>query len=652
MKKKNFMLTALLISSRLFAQNDSSIQLLDEVVVTANKYANKTSLTGKVITVITRQQLERSGGKDLAQVLSEQAGLSINGANSNFGKDKSVYLRGANTAYTLITIDGVPVYDPSGIGANFDIRNFSISNIERIEILKGSQSTLYGSDALAGVINIITKKVSGKSFAGNSSLSYGTNNSINGAIGIDGKNEKINYSIAYNQFTTDGFNETISSSANADKDGYAQKNISVSFGTDKSKNWNIQPYFRFAKLKGDIDQGAFTDELDYTFDQQSLQSGLSSTFLIGKTKFNLLYNYNSISREYIDDSTKSRNGYDTYSKGTYSGAEHFVDFYTHFQLNSNLKLTGGVDFRKSNSDQSYFSLGFFGPYNTNYSKDKLKQQQLGLYAALNLSTAKNFSLEVGNRINLHSEYGSNYVFNFNPSLLINQQLKLFANLSSAYRTPSLYQLFSAYGNKNLKPETAITFESGLHYFTNNNNFSGKLVAFKRNVKDVIFFYYNPLTWESQYINQDKQNDFGAEVEFSVAVSKQNSVKAFYTFVDGEITSKIANNRDTTYNNLLRRPKNSFGISTESQLGKQFYISNSLHFFGKRKDAYFDNQTYSTVNVTLKNYVLWNIYLEYSLPKTKLKFFTTLKNITNSKYTEVSGFATSAFQATGGLRLNF
>ena len=156
-------MTAVIISSTLNAQSqlrnggDTTSTSLDEVVLTANKYPNKTSLTGKVVTIITSEQLERSGGKDLSQLLTEQAGLFISGANSNAGKDKSVYLRGARVEHTLITIDGIPVYDPSGIGSNFDIRNLPLSNIERIEILKGSQSTLYGSDAIAGVINIITK---------------------------------------------------------------------------------------------------------------------------------------------------------------------------------------------------------------------------------------------------------------------------------------------------------------------------------------------------------------------------------------------------------------------------------------------------------------------------------------------------------------
>lgn len=174
------MLAAIVFSNSTHAQQDSAS--LDEVVITANKYPNKTSLTGKVVTIITKEQLEKNGGKDLSQILMEQTGLYIGGANSNFGKDKSIYLLGAAIQYTLITIDGVPVYDASGIGSNFDLRNLSADQIERIEIVKGSQSTLYGSDALAGVINIITKKSFAKKIEANGLISYGSNNSFKANI--------------------------------------------------------------------------------------------------------------------------------------------------------------------------------------------------------------------------------------------------------------------------------------------------------------------------------------------------------------------------------------------------------------------------------------------------------------------------------------
>ena len=382
MKKDFFVVAAMVTGSQLQAQlvpasRDRDTTFLDEVVITANKFPNKTSLTGKVVTIITKEQLERSGGKDLSQLLSEQAGVYIGGANSNAGKDKSVYLRGARIDHTLVTIDGVPVYDASGIGSNFDIRNISIASIERIEILKGSQSTLYGSDAIAGVINIITKKIivksfsgngllsygsnktfrgnavitgktgiidynvscnsfcikkitgnivinnSGfpsdtrialkgfitaiagviniitkkiivKSFSGNGLLSYGSNKTFKGNAGITGKTGIIDYNVSCNFFDTKGINEAASNATNADKDGFKQNSLQTGLGIQAGKNIRIQPYLRYSKMEGDIDQGTFTDELDYTYTQKSFQAGVRNEFAFGKTKLNVLYNHNHI----------------------------------------------------------------------------------------------------------------------------------------------------------------------------------------------------------------------------------------------------------------------------------------------------------------------------------------------------------------------
>ena len=647
MKKKFFVVAAMIIGSRLLAQDTT---LLDEVVITANKYPNKTSLTGKVITVIDRQQLEQSGAKDLSQILAEQAGIYIGGANSNPGKDKSVYLRGARIDHTLITIDGVPVYDASGIGGNFDVRNLSVDNIERIEILKGSQSTLYGSDAIAGVINIITKKGGSKKINGSGIVSYGSNESFHFSPAISGKNEKIDYNVGYSFFNTKGINEAASNSTNADKDGFKQNSINASLGIQPTSTIRIQPYIRYTKLKGDLDQGAFTDEVDYTYTQKSLQAGVRNEVSAGKTKLNLLYNYNYINRLYIDDSTKSRNGFDIYSRGSYKGREHFIDAYATTSFCNELKLIAGADFRQSSSDQDFFSVGYYGPYNSHYAKDSLTQNQLALYAALNYNNRNGFNIEVGNRINIHSEYGSHDVWNINPSWLVNNKLKLFANFSSAYRTPSLYQLFSEYGNKKLKPEAAVTYEGGVQYYAFDKKMNARATFFKRNVDDVIFFYYNSSAFQSQYINQDKQRDHGLELEATFIPSKNISIKTFYSFVDGKIITK-QNDKDTTYFNLLRRPKNSAGITFGWKMTKKLFVSSNFIFTGKRKDAWFDSQTFQTVAVTLGDYLLWNIYVENSFSNKKLKAFIDLRNITNSKYNEVAGFNTLRFNGYAGIRFS-
>jgi vitamin B12 transporter len=150
---------ALLFCSIAFAQKDTvRTTILDEVIVTANKTEQKQSTTGKVITVITKAQIEKSSGKTVAQLLNEQAGITINGALSNAGAVQTVFMRGAAAGRTLILMDGIPVNDPSQITNDFDLNFFSINDVERIEICKGAQSTLYGSDAIAGVINIITTK--------------------------------------------------------------------------------------------------------------------------------------------------------------------------------------------------------------------------------------------------------------------------------------------------------------------------------------------------------------------------------------------------------------------------------------------------------------------------------------------------------------
>lgn len=652
MKKIFFVLAAAIMSSQLQAQDSSRISQLNEVVVTATKFPVKTSLTGKVVTIITRQQLEQSGGKDLSQVLTEQTGLFINGANSNPGKDKSVYLRGARVDHTLITIDGVPVYDPSGIGGNFDIRNLSLENIERIEILKGSQSTLYGSDAIAGVINIITRKSAGNKSSTSALLSYGSNNTLKAQAGVYNQKGRFGYSVNYSHYSSKGIDEAVNNSGNTntDRDGYKQNSLETRLHIAASKNLTLQPYFRYSKLNGDLDQGAFTDELDYTYQQKSWQAGLKSEWKLGKSQLHLLYNFNSINRNYIDDSTKSRNGFSIFSEGNYKGTEQFADLYITSPISKTIKLTAGTDFRTSRSDQSYLSVSSFGPYESIYSKDSLNQHQIGVYAAGVMNLPSGFNLELGSRINFHSSYGNNVVYNINPSFLIRERIKVFANISSGYRTPSLYQLFSEYGNSKLNPEMAITYEGGIQYLGAKNNLQLRLTYFNRKVIDLIFFYFNNTTFQSQYINQDKQEDHGIETEFSFSPFKNTQLKAFYTFVTGQISTN-QNGKDTSFNNLLRRPKHSAALNIEQRLSRRLLVSTQIQYTGERKDAYFDSNTFQTVNVTLTPYTLWDVYGEYALAGNHLKVFLSLRNITNARFTEVSGFNTLRFNGYGGIRLS-
>lgn len=660
--RKFFVVAALSISSHLFAQvvpQDSS-KLMNEVTLTASKFSIKTTQTGKVVTVITRQDIEHAGSRDLAQVITELGGVFINGFNSNLGKEKNIYLRGAKVDYTLITIDGVPVYDASGIGSNFDIRNLSIDNIERIEILKGSQSTLYGSDAIAGVINIITKKGGTKPFSINGIVDYGSFNTFRGNVSINGTQSTFDYNLGFSHNSTNGFSEAkkpVNSTTVFDKDGYEQNSLQANFGIQAGKLIRIQPFLRYTKFKGDIDQDAFTDETDFTNINKNLQLGVRNTVTVDKDQLNVLYQFTNTDRYYLDDSIKSRNGYYTFYEQAFKGHEHFTEAFLVHSFSA-VKLTAGIDLRSSNTDYESLSVSPpFPPYvpdptitKTVRSGDSTKQNQAGVYAALNYAH-NGFSIEGGGRFNNHSEYGNNYAFNINPSYFFEKRAKLFGNFSSGYRTPSLYQLFSLYGNSELTPETSINIEGGMQLFTTNEKNSLRVLYFNRDIKDVIAFISLPVYPYGGYINQDKQKDHGFEVEANSKFLDKFQFKAIYSYVTGTITTK-QNGKDTTFFNLLRRPKSTFNFFASSQLTKAFYINAQFNLIGKRKDVYYDPVSFQPQNITLKHYCLLNFYAEYSLLKNHLKIFADLRNILDKDYSDIYGYNTAGFNAYVGIRFHF
>lgn len=621
-------------------------RLLDPVVVSANKYPHKSSRTGKVVTVISRQDIERNGSRDLSQLLNEHGGIYINGANSHPGKDKSVFLRGAKVDHTLIAIDGIPVYDATGVGSNFDIRQIPVESIERIEILKGSQSTLYGSDAIAGVINIITKKGGSKPFGANALLSYGSWNSLRTNAGVNGTAGIVSYNLAVNYFNTDGISEAEKPATIREayeKDGYMQRALQASIGIQATQWWRIAPFVRASQLKGAIDQQAFVDELDFTYSAVNAQAGVNNELTLGKTKFHLLYQFNQTARDYLDDSVKSTNGFLDYYQTDYHSIEHFAEGYAVHSFGP-VQLTSGIDFRRSGTDQHGFSN--FG-WDPSMTRDSI-QKQYGFYASLQFHK-NTFSMEGGGRYNRHSLYGGNFAFNLNPSVLLAEKVKVFTNISTGYKTPSLYQLYSAYGNRDLEPEQSVNWEGGLQYLGSQTMLQATL--FSRKVADVIFFRFDPNPFQSRYINQDEQKDWGFETEWKQQFSDKGQLKLFYTFVDGKIRTRV-NGRDTTYNNLIRRPKHTVAANMGGTLFKNFYTALQVQYFGSSRDIYFDPTTFSSRNVTLEGYTLLHLTAEYGFLNNRLKLFADLRNITDKKYNELYGYSAPGFNGYAGVRMQW
>lgn len=634
-----------------------SVRQLDHVVVTATKYPKKASETGKVLTVISREELDRSAGKDLSQLLTEQAGLVVNSAYSNAGKDKAIFLRGAKPEYTLILIDGVPVYDATSSSGNFDLRTINIDQVERIEILKGSQSTLYGSDAIAGVINIITRKGGKEGLSPFATFTWGSYKTRKLNAGITGARGIISYNVGYTHYRTEGISEASdpNSTGTFDKDGYEQNAFNANLGIKASDHIRFSPYLRYSRNNGSLDAGSFTDDKDYTYNLKNVQSGLKTELSFGNVKINVLYNYTLTRRNYLNDSLIKASAYDGFSIGYYKGNEHFADAYVNVPLVPSLSFTGGVDYRRSRSDMRSsgvykYTIGtdiLSGTYDSNISGDSAKQEQEGIYGVLIYTGKSGLNAEAGGRFNHHSVYGSNSVFNLNPSYLINKQLKIFLNVSSAYRVPTLYQLYSEYRNpaSALQPEKAVTYEGGLQYVTSNEMLNARVAVFKRDVKDGIAFYTDPLTYASYYINQDNQHDWGFEVEPVINFSRQFQVVLSYAHVDGKLTTKV-NGKDSSYFNLIRRPKDVITGTINCHITSGLFTSLHVQYAGKRPDTDFLTGN----NVELRDYTLVNFYAEYGLPL-HLKVFVDLKNLFNVSYAEVLGYNTLGRNYNAGISIH-
>jgi vitamin B12 transporter len=282
-KKLGLITSGLLAGLCAMAQKDSSTSKdLQEVIITANKFPQKQATTGKVISVISRDQIERSSGKTLGQLLNEQAGITINGALNNSGTNQSLFMRGAASGRTLILIDGVPVYDPSLIGNEFDLNLIALNQVESIEICRGAQSTLYGSDAVAGVINIITNKQNTtKPLQLNACMSGGTYNNYRSNHQKSGQASKLSYGAKYSKTRTDGFSSAYDSSGkgNFDSDGYRGDVVNTTLKYQVSTGLSIKAFAQYSRTKTELDAGSFSDERDYSFTNKAVLAGSSISYL-------------------------------------------------------------------------------------------------------------------------------------------------------------------------------------------------------------------------------------------------------------------------------------------------------------------------------------------------------------------------------------
>ncbi len=637
---------ALITSCALAQEKDSlAVNALKEVVVSDTKFLQNREKSGKVIEVISAADLEKKSGQSLATFLSQITGLEINGNQSANGKNLGYYIRGGKNRQILILIDGIPVTDASGISFEYDLRLLPVEQVERIEIMKGAASTLYGTGAATGVINITLKKSSKKEIEGNAYMNIGSNNTadnhhyngqeFNQGISVNGTVSKVNYFAGLNSTETNGMSQIAAPTSDTDyeTDRFSRQNVLAKLGYKATEKLTLDFFGNYDRIKNDydlsFDNTGFNDtDINKTKSEQ-IRFGFAPKYQYNKGEFVLNSGFTKITRDYDELNTFSN----TVDYSLYESRSIVVDGYNKYNFSNQLAIILGATYQFNDMKSQT-------PFST-IEKELTKFNIVDGYTTLVYNSNFGLNVNTGGRLNHHSAYGNNFVFNFNPSYNFKTSFpfKMLASYSTAYVTPSLYQLYSEYGNDTLTPEKNATIEAGFETELMNKKLKLNTVAFYRDQNDAINFYFNPVTFDSFYVNVDGSTKAkGVESSLSYAVLPKLHINANYTFTQV----------DEVLNRLI--PKHKANASLEYQPSSRTLFNVSYQYFDARNDAYYDANTFSVLPIKLGSYQLVNLLVKHELIKNRLTVFGAATNILNEEFVENVGYATRGRNFKIGLNI--
>ena len=617
-----------------FKSGRDTVTILEEVEVSAPKLAGKLARTGKVLTLITTEQIRASLGKSLGELLQEQVGISVVGARSAPGSNQEIYVRGANTGHVLLLMDGFPLNDPSHISQVMDWNLINLANIQKIEIIKGGQSTLYGSDAMSAVINLVTKKSDKDVTNGSLLIQGGGFGTYSAQVQVNTQLAKNRFGISLQNYSTDGFSAAKDSIKKGENDGMRQQSISATWSRPIGKRSLIDVNYQALFYQGNLDAGPFMDDQDYTSKAKSnsirfqwqLQLKHSDLFVRGFQDV--------IDRVFRNDSTYiPLNAWSNYSESTYKGVNQGAEVYLKGIVLSQIEYVLGAEYKNQATQQSDFSISSYGRYDSPKLAESIANQSIfGAYLTIQKEWNSNLGVEIGGRWNRQSTFGDFSTVNINPYWKFAKSGKAFFNYYTSFKAPSLYQLFSPYGNLALRPEQGKTFELGLEQ--NMGDFHARLVGFQNEVKDGIVFQSISVEPYGKYGNVSQQNTRGLEAELSFSKKKWTG-NVSYTYLSGTMFNKV-DGKDSTYSSLIRRPTNQWQARVIFNANSKLNFSFMAQFVGERKDYFYDESTYSTVPKVLKNYLWTEWQVGYQISK-NLNASLMVKNLLDQEIVELYGY---------------
>lgn len=630
-RKKSAVVMGLVLALCSSAGAEEQTANLGEIVVTATRDELPLEQVGSSITVITAKQIEQKQAQTVADVLRTVPGLDVVRTGSQ-GGTTSVFMRGAKSEHTLVLIDGIEMNDPSSAGGTFNFGHLTVDNIERIEVLRGPQSTLYGSHAIGGVINIITKRGDGPP-RGSVSFEAGSFATTRETVAISGGADQVHFSLAASRLDTDGISSAGKRYGNHEKDGDQNSAITTRLGITPTPNSEIDMVLKYGRSRNEIDNGGGAGEDDPNHIMRS-----SELFTRGQGWLSLFDNLweQKLGVSYSDISWHDDNDPDAAHpvdrlRSSFQGQTVKLDWQHILNLHKTTTLTMGLETKEEQGSSDYHSVSSFGPYDSIWSKQTARTNSVYLQDQINIQD--HWFSTIGVRLDDHDRFGSQTTYRFTTAYLIKQSgTKLKGSYGTGFKAPSLYQLYSSYGSPNLKPDKSSGWDLGLEQGLPFLKTTFGATWFKNRYSQMIDFDMN--TWT--YTNVAKAHTQGLELTTAVQPLDELSLRFAYTYMETE--------DDSTGKELVRRPKNKLSLDANYSFLKKAHLSLGLVYVGSRYNDKANSQE-------LGGYTLVNLAGSYDVTK-NLQLFGRIDNLLDREYEEVLGYGTPGIGAYAGLKVSF
>jgi len=625
-------------------QDKPSPPLRHDIVVTATKVETPAREVASSLTVITGPELVRTRRSTVFEALRDIVGLSVV-QNGGPGGAASVFIRGANNEHTLVLLDGVALNDPINPSRSYDLAHLSLNLVERVEILRGPQSPLYGSDAMGGVINIITRRERGRprfTLSG-SSGSHGT---AGADFGLSGSSGRTEFSLGLSASRTSGVSAaSVDYPGNTEKDGYRNVSLTGRLGYALKENLSLEVMVRSVAARSEIDLfgGPYGDDPNDVQDYGSTMArALVRGFLLGQRWEQTLSVSWIGSRRGIENPADDLHPQSSES-GTYESGLVNVAWQNNFYLSPSQTLAAGLEVRGERGRSRYVSADPGGAYESAFPSETAWAG--GLYVQDQWKVRDTFFLTAGARLDRHSRTGTALTYRLAPALVVGRAgTKLRATLSTAFKSPSLYQLFAPptawgpIGNPGLRPERVTGWDAGLDQDLFGARIRLGLTYFSGSFRDLIDFDYL-----LGYVNIGRAATSGLEVTLDsrpLGPDRPFTARASYT--------RLSARDEDSGEALLRRPRDKFAAELGTRLLGRLDVLLSVLAVGARADRDYSAYPYPTVE--LPAYALVNAVLSTSVSKS-LDLFLRLDNILGARYEMVWGYGTYGFAASAGFRLS-